>query len=82
MQDMPAQKPRQAIRKRGITHDFLRASIMMVDPARQAASTKVNGRAAITKVPQPFIRYNAIRRIGKLYINMSAHISRVSKKTW
>src|SRR6185295_9390191 len=33
-----------------VNHDFLRASTMMVDPARQTASRRVNGTEAATRV--------------------------------
>ena len=51
MQDVAAQEEGKAIGDRGIAHVFLRASIMMVDPARQAASMTVKGSAASASAP-------------------------------
>ena len=51
MQDVTSQKTRQSICERRVAHVFLRASIMMVDPARQADSTRVKGSAATTSDP-------------------------------
>src|SRR5207244_2960219 len=51
MQNVSAQERRKAIGDRGVPHVFLRASIMMVEPARHAASMTVNGTDATTRAP-------------------------------
>ncbi len=48
IENLPAQESGKTIRGGGEAHVFLRASIMIVEPARQAASAIVNGSAATT----------------------------------
>src|SRR5947208_4919612 len=48
MQDIPAHPRRKLLLRARVAHDFFRASIITVDPARHVASRIVNGRDATT----------------------------------
>ena len=50
VQDISTNGGRQEVAQPVVNHDFLRASTMMVDPARQAASSSVKGTELATSV--------------------------------
>src|SRR5574341_1408225 len=48
VEDVAVHPPGKPALDGGVLHDFFRASMITVEPARQAASRTVNGRHAIT----------------------------------